>query len=181
MYNYNKDHCPLSEGNRPLKLSNGIGIIRVLDVLFDKGPEGIRKILSFLILLMVLHFRLNFDVIMRPILTYKKSISTFCGHMRLATHIFTTPLRSFRINCLWDHVSYPEEVVEAGWLLAPLGAVSCWALASHQEEESSWPGLTPDYWSGGPWHSSARVWAWWAQYSLREAALGAATQWRLWN
>ena len=57
---YSKDHCPLSEGNRPLKLSNWIRIIRVL---FDKGPERVREILSFLILFIVLYIRLNFDVI----------------------------------------------------------------------------------------------------------------------
>jgi len=55
-----KDHCPLSEGNRPLKLSNWIRIIRIL---FDKCPERVREILSFLILLIVLYIRLNFDVI----------------------------------------------------------------------------------------------------------------------
>ena len=77
MYNYNKDHCPLSEGNRPLKLSNGIGIIRVLDVLFDKGSERVREILPFVILLIVFHFGLNFDVIIRPTLTYnRKFINT---------------------------------------------------------------------------------------------------------
>ena len=117
MYNYNKDHCPLSEGNRPLKLSNGIGIIRVLDVLFDKGPEGIRKILSFLILLMVLHFRLNFDVIMRPILTYKKVYQLFVAtcdllHIYLLRHcavfvstvyeiMFLTQRRSWRQDDCW--------------------------------------------------------------------------------
>ena len=65
------------------------------------------------------------------------------------------------INYLWwDHISYPEEVVEAGWSWSEVGAVSCLPLASHQEAELSWPGLTSGCWSGGPWHSSAQVWAW---------------------
>ena len=67
----------LSERNCPLELSNavirdpGIRIIWVLDVLFDKGSERVREVLS-LVILLLFHFGLNFDVIMRPALTYNR-------------------------------------------------------------------------------------------------------------
>lgn len=74
----------LSERNCPLELSHAVIrapwiwiIIRVLDVLFDKGSERVREILPFVILLIVFHFGLNFDVIIRPTLTYnRKFINT---------------------------------------------------------------------------------------------------------
>ena len=97
----------LSERNCPLELSNAIIrypwigiIIQVLDVLFDKGSNRVREILSFIILLIAFHFRLNFDVIIRPTLTYnRKFINT-----ALTLHVISCKVlyqQSVESQCSW--------------------------------------------------------------------------------